>query len=1109
MEIFIFTLCNFIFFTNFIELVFKWRDREKEVNKIRFDHQKSSISEFYFNFSKSFSITSFCFFLILKIVFEMILVIFSEGNTFFIIQAIFSSGLVVIFIIQLITYIFISIFISHSKKIFEKEIMIQIDLTILQTFLEVLKFILIINSAVFIVFFSINFFMASFVFQVIVRNICFILYVFLAICLILYKTLSFFFGIRYDKKAYNHEDFFVLSNIANNFYKGFLVLKLEEVNVDEISHINYKILKFLKYMTMEIKYDHGHVDILFWIYADSRKISELYGMLRTFADEFSSLFPAAHYTRVLNPEEVGELINKDDVHLLKTEKKASIDFLNIESQINKTDLLLKSITTFDRLEFSIVFNYNLRDLPKKIFKKSIPSQTRYNHRRGNDDVSIYNEVESFDVINRRRMDLETNNYMNSIITGAFDFDLYVFIKNGELLDNSFEREKIFQSFKTLIFNIYNITLKKPNRFEKLFSINYNRIRFRLKLFKKIFFISGNYIKHILRFPLAEHIDLKTTKNYNFSFPEPSKQGDKKIVLGKLIEHKEERDWEFPLNELSRSMTVIGIPGMGKTTFALNLLKEIRKHGIPFIVFDKKNDYSKIYNEDTLFLRPGRNFFINIFDFNDSVEPGIHSEYLFNMILELLPQRDELSPAAQNLLLVSLEKTCEDKNRRNKERFLETIDEVAKDIISQRNRDDIVGALKVRLAPLLRGSMGRVIEKSDIGIYEIFNRDTIIDLNYFENQLGAGVSQVRFLVKMIIRYLVYNNISRAYQGNIGVQHATVIDDASSYFNKTPEGEESYLKILIQLCRKMGEFLLVLDQSTTGLDPEVIDYPNTYVAMNHSDRLRISMSKLGLRTDQSEIITSLEKYTAIVKSNQSTSPFLINTIRSYLSQKYSNKEMEFNTNIKISNFTQSKSIDSVVKEAQYIDKREKIIYGNITELRKKQIEKRKRLIDRYNQDIIKNDPNAEKIKTTNKFDRYSIEEISQNPQIIQLLEENLKRKHMFYTEENLLQVIEGLKDQYNFLENVNSLDKVRELMDYLAAEEVFSIDKISILQDSYRILIPNELKWIYRICKEKSLLISDIDSQFRTIEDRLSYNRAVLLYYIKKFGGKSKLKQVNWG
>ena len=62
--------------------------------------------------------------------------------------------------------------------------------------------------------------------------------------------------------------------------------------------------------------------------------------------------------------------------------------------------------------------------------------------------------------------------------------------------------------------------------------------------------------------------------------------------------------------------------------------------------------------------------------------------------------------------------------------------------------------------------------------------------------------------------------------------------------------------------MGEFLLILDQSSNGLDPEVIDYPNTYVAMNHSDRFGVSISKLGLPMEQGSIISSLEKYTAIV-------------------------------------------------------------------------------------------------------------------------------------------------------------------------------------------------------------------------------------------------------
>ena len=1072
MEIFILLISNICYLVTFIGLFKLKARREAEINRVERD-SKDNGSGNWVKFLRTFAVTAFINYIIFSGIFTAFYDLSSFNLQNFIV-GLLSNPLILSFIIQICLYIGIQQFLLRAKYVFAREILVKRELTLIQKLFLAIKIVLVINLGIFISFLILENYFTSSLFGI-VETINFIIFFGLLGCIGFYFISRYLIDLNYSKIQGDvvGEDIFTVSNsIHPKFYKAFMVLKILGVKAGEGFEINYKILKFIKELLVEVKFSQNSNEIYIWIFADGTNKEKLYGKLRSVAEEFNSLFPAAEI-HILKRDEMEALLDlKSDFIVLKSKKKVGLDFLNHGSPVNKMDELLQMLTTFsqEELEGSIIFNFKLQDLPKTLLKKK---EFRLDYgldpRLGYDGT--YQKRDSFDVGLHKRTDFEVKVHDRAFATGFFQFDMHVLLKNTLALGNNYFREKIAMKLKEFIFKIYNIDLRQLNRIEKLF-LNEKRIKLRQKISKDVFLLSGDQLINLLTFPSAPHLDLKVTKVHKFNFPPPCLPEDEPVILGKLEEHKNQRGWTFPLSELNRSMVILGIPGMGKTTFILNLLKELKKYQVPFMVFDIKLDYMDIFDETTLLLRPGLNFFINMFAIKDR-DPETHAAFLFNLIVSMFPP-EEFSPVVQELLLNSLENTCQDLQKRNIEGFWRAVDEEGEKL-PPRNRMEIKAALRVRLASFFRGSMGKVLSDTPLDIYELFDHNIIVDLNYFQNVLGASFTQLHFLARLILQYLTYKNLGRAHINKEGLKHVCVIDDTTAYFKRSENDETSFLKVLIQLCRKMQQGLIISNQSPDGLDLEVVEYPNNMVCFRHADRLGVSRNALGLPANQ-RILTELEKYIALVKTNQSPTPFRIHTIPFNATSRYSFDEM---SKITQQNLEQLFPVLSQGTIKEISDTKTPPLHLD-NDLRE---ERGKGLINKMN---FKN------CKIREKSLKQVFEDLTQNQEIKEILRLNIELGG-FLTIKQVEKLLTALNDsRLDVVKNKKSKSRIRGFINVLTnRDNFFCKKKMGVNEKNYTILINSKYSQIYDTCENFLPQHSGIKDEDLIIQ----YNRNVFLNEIR--------------
>ncbi|MFX1295322.1 MAG: ATP-binding protein [Promethearchaeota archaeon] len=1057
---FIFSVISIVFGLTLKELFTIKAQREAEVNQIESKEETQKHVNWIY-IARIFVFTLLCLFIVFEIAFLIFINSFQPLNY---IRMLFSDFLFLVFLILVVIFIVLRAFFMHTKEYFARDTLITSKRSRIQKYSYFLKILTISNLTLFITILILsNFFIIPFI--SVIQQIIFYTFIFISINVGIYFVSKRYFDLNYSyyypmkinplniKKNSDKDHFFSLSNSFSplQFQKGFVVLELKGILTDLVFEPNYKIIQFIKEFVLEVQFSKSNRRILFWLFADGFRETNLIGKLQSIAEEFSSLFPMAQ-TRILGDSEVNDLINGSNKYFLfKSKKEVGLDFLNPLSRGNKIDELLRALTSFSQdveIEGSIIFNFQLVEIPRKLLKKK-----RFNLQYSpttTEVTGLYKWKDSFDIETQKQTDFETRMFDRAFKHALFRFDLHVMLKHNFILSNPQFRTKIFNQIQVLIYKIYNIKITTLSLFERIF-LDSQRIKFRQTVSEKMFSISGDLMKHLLIFPIAPHLNLHITKNMRWDFPETPVNESNSVILGKLIEYRTEKFWLYPKEDLCRSLFIPGIPGMGKTTFISRLVTEVnKKFQVPFLIFDLKNDYTQISDEQTLWLAPGLNFFLNLFDIKGD-DPSIHAGFLSELIKSMYPP-EMFSPVAQDLLYNSLENACNDPNKRSIEGFWEAV-QVESGKIPPRNRAEIVSGLRVRLGLLFRGAMGRVIQNSSINIYDIFTKKTVVDLKFFQKNLGASFEQMNFLTQLILRYLYYHILKRSDSGttNNELQHITIIDDASSYIQQSQPGQVSFLQILIQLCRSMKEGLVVANQGAEDMDDAVITYPNTIISFRQPDVRGIVQKTLGLSVD--DILPSLEKFTAVVRNNQSKMPFIIHTIKAESQYNFSFNERIQMTNIKLKEmFNWEPNLSEVrANKNEKLCSTSSIVVDMKDEIQKTKNLSSAKILKEWNGNC--KEQNNKKKKTRKKADEKSniyhpqknmkdlFREIARNKKVKQRLEELLEI-YGFLEVQRIQDLLLGLNNSKMLILRdegaVNGFIKVLVNQDKIFAKKSFKID-----------------------------------------------------------------------
>ena len=368
---------------------------------------------------------------------------------------------------------------------------------------------------------------------------------------------------------------------------------------------------------------------------------------------------------------------------------------------------------------------------------------------------------------------------------------------------------------------------------------------------------------------------------------------RKIELGVVNHFGKDTDTkvELDLESLSMHTFITGSTGSGKSNTVYQILSELLKNKIRFLVIEPaKGEYKNVFGGRSDVSVYGTNplltelLRINPFSFPKEVHIYEHLDRLIEIFNVCWP----MYAAMPAILKDAIERAYinagwdlrKSQNKYNERLFpnfidvLQQIDEVM-DIsqYSSDNKSDYKGALSTRLRSLTNGINGLVFTADEIPSEELFDKNVIIDLS------RVGSSETKSLIMgLLVMKLQEHRIATCDGMNVALNHVTVLEEAHNLLKRTSteqstEGSNLLGKSVEMLTnaiaemRTYGEGFIIADQAPGMLDMAVIRNTNTKIIMRlpeYSDRELVGRAA-GLKDEQIVELSKLSKGVAAVYQN----------------------------------------------------------------------------------------------------------------------------------------------------------------------------------------------------------------------------------------------------
>lgn len=359
-----------------------------------------------------------------------------------------------------------------------------------------------------------------------------------------------------------------------------------------------------------------------------------------------------------------------------------------------------------------------------------------------------------------------------------------------------------------------------------------------------------------RFPvsLANGIPGIPTKPILESIEFQSQENPNSALLGEVV-GSPSKAISIPLENFPRHILIAGTVGSGKTYTCLQMLGELWKKEIPWLVIEPvKAHYRTLLKDNDPYLSENIQVFtlgkegispfrLNPFELLPGVTVEEHITQLAKCFQSAIPQFQVLPMIIQDSLYNiyfshgwQLSDTYEIGDQRSfptlSNFYIECIIVAENGGWSQSVTQDITGAVSMRIGSLLKGSKGMMLNTSlSIPFWKIMEKPTILELNSLNNDERALV--MMFLLVFIREYAV----TRQKKGILS--HVTVIEEAHRIMSTNNQAQNleiapdiggSTMKDLSEFLseiRALGEGVIIADQIPSRLIEDAHKNSNTKI------------------------------------------------------------------------------------------------------------------------------------------------------------------------------------------------------------------------------------------------------------------------------------------
>lgn len=434
------------------------------------------------------------------------------------------------------------------------------------------------------------------------------------------------------------------------------------------------------------------------------------------------------------------------------------------------------------------------------------------------------------------------------------------------------------------------------------------------------------------------------------------EGTQKVVdLGKVRHLWQDlpQKVELDVEKLSGHIFVTGSTGSGKSNTVYQLLDQLNKNDVKFLVIEPaKGEYKNVFGHRDDVRVFGTNpkqaelLRINPFKFPASGDNAIHVLEHIDRLIEIFnvcwTMYDAMPAMLKKAMLEAyrasgwnLETSCNAISDELFPSFADLLEQLKKAIdesdYSAEIKSNYKGALVTRVESLTNGLNKQIFSSDEIDNAVLFDGNVVVDLS----RVGSQETKSLIMGILVMRLGEYR-MATATKMNEDLKHITVLEEAHNILRATTgEGDGGsnmaaksveMLSNAIAEMRTFGEGFIIADQSPSAVDISAIRNTNTKIIMRLPDEAdrRLAGKASGVTDEQLEEIAKLPKGVAVVYQNDWLEPILCrvhkfageeNAYKPVLVEQ-GNSRKAFNTELAKFLFNKRKNLDIPFLEAEIV-------------------------------------------------------------------------------------------------------------------------------------------------------------------------------------------------
>ncbi len=376
------------------------------------------------------------------------------------------------------------------------------------------------------------------------------------------------------------------------------------------------------------------------------------------------------------------------------------------------------------------------------------------------------------------------------------------------------------------------------------------------------------IQKYLELAVAKHIPQKLEQPEADLIPPTKEQAEGQYPIG-MVHYAGKNLYEFGLreDEWIQHVAVLGRSGAGKTNVGFVLLRELKKKGKPFLVFDWKRNYRDLISQpefkDVEVYTIGRD--ITPFAFNPLIPPeGTSPKTWLKKLNEVIAHSYCLGNGVLYLLQQAVDAVYEEAGVYDN---LVTSWPTFKDVLLKAKSMDLRGRESGWLSSTLRalsslcfGDMDTLFNThSNKSLDHILNSSVILELD------ALTQSDKVFFVEALLLWLHHKRMTENKRETF--RHCVLIEEAHHLLSderRSLVGGQSVMEIIFREIREFGESLILLDQHPSKISLPALGNTYATICMNLKHKTDITaMAQCLLLDKEKDLLGSLEVGEAIIK------------------------------------------------------------------------------------------------------------------------------------------------------------------------------------------------------------------------------------------------------